>query len=178
MRRGSMDKTPYLIEYLLEDARLVAIIGEYGGAVVQDGLRVVCEEGRIYSDSTTSGLTPGGGVLEYHCSFSIEDAAMGDTMVGVPAHIVVSGTLSTGGWIEIRGQGQLDYDEHGNPFGEFADMPRIVVEEGARQVEEPDSSFSADEWIERMKDLEPKTLDEFKRAIAGRQLDQLLEDGD
>jgi hypothetical protein len=168
--------TPYRIEYLIEGARLVAILDGGGGAVVEEGRRILVEEGRIYSESANCGMSGGGGVLNYYCSFSLVDSPDPDSMVAVGAQMVISGTLSSGGWIEVRGSGDLTYDEHGNSQGEFGEMPKIIVETRAPVYHEPDPSCNADDWVQRMMSINPKTPADFERAAVGRDLDDLTDD--
>jgi hypothetical protein len=161
------------VSYFLENARLVAILTDGGGAVVESGLHLEVKEGRSYQSSRCSGVTAGCGTLRYSCYFNPAGSEPGDSMVGIGAQMVVAGTLSTGGWIEFRGAGELWYDENSCLYGEFEDMPAILVEERPDKPasDGEKSDFDVDAWAERVRGLEPKPPLEFERAAAGRRVE-------
>lgn len=165
--------TPYRLTYLITDARVVAILGDGGGAVVEQCPCIVFEEGRIFQ-SATEDRTKGGGLLAYYASFEIDGAPENECTAGTDAAVVVSGTLSSGGWIEVRGAGSIYYDEHGNISGEFDEAPRIVAEQKPPwpEVQSTLPELSTEEWMKRMASIEPKTSADFERAIACRDFEE------
>jgi hypothetical protein len=169
-----MDPRAYRQIYEIRDARLVVLLAGGGGAVVESGLALSYEEGRIY-DEHRDDLSKAS-TLSRYASFSVVGQAEPNKLVGAHGQMVITGTLASGGWIEIRGSGSLYYSEHGTPEGEFDDLPEILVEPSTQEPAQEDPSWNVDDWMARMSKIEPRPSAEFDRACAGRRLADLPAD--
>lgn len=110
--------------YLIERARVVATLGDDGGAIVEQVERLECREGRVlhsHGDDTY--------ILEYMFGFGVADAPEPDAGQSVEARIVISGQHTNGLRLEIRGPGWIGYDNLGNIEGCFTEAPVMITEE-------------------------------------------------
>jgi hypothetical protein len=112
--------------YDLMDARVVAILDEDGGAIVEAIPVLEICEGRMHTIGTDGkGQTTSS--LDYGMSFGSKDEKPGDQFSGYEARIIISGKAANGLPMEIRGDGTIGHDENGRLDGMFHSMPSIYV---------------------------------------------------
>ena len=118
----------------LKDARIVAVLDEDGGAIVETHPLLEIHEGRMETYST-DGNGQSTSTLDYGLAFSPKSDRVGDTHTGYPASIVIRGTADNGRLMEIRGRGFIGQDELGQLDGMFHEVPSVYVpsEEDLRQ---------------------------------------------
>lgn len=135
-----------VVEFELKNARVVATLGDDGGAIVEQVPRLYFSEGRLVSFEMPRGAALN--LYEYNCHFGVMDE--GDPMASSSsqARIVISGVFSNGLRLEIRGDGWIGYDDKGNLEGCF-DSPPVMI----RESEDPEGDEEAErEAAERAKE--------------------------
>lgn len=90
-------------------------------------------------------------------------------MVQVPGRIVIDG-MTENNRIEIRGNGDLGYDEAGRVVGEFDAMPMILLDEYTPPPSDQ-RDMPIEEWMEYMQSIEPQSPEQFDRATRGRRFE-------
>jgi hypothetical protein len=116
----------FLRQHELQNARVVAILDEDGGAIVETHLVLEIHEGRMETYST-DGRERTTSTLDYGLAFGPKSDKVGDRHVGYPAAIVIKGAAENGRIVEIRGKGFIGQDEFGQLDGVFHDVPSIYV---------------------------------------------------
>lgn len=120
--------------FVLRNARVVAVLDEDGGAIVETHPALEITEGRMEAYATDGeGRTTSS--LDYGLAFAPKDAKVGDYQTGYGARIVLTGTTESGRLMEIRGHGFIGQDELGQLDGIFHDVPSIYVPDSADLAE-------------------------------------------
>lgn len=112
------------LDFEIVGARIVATLGNDGGAIVEKVRRLHCSEGRLYSyESRDEGEVHS---LDY--AFSFSGGEEGDPLASrsVKGRIVIAGHHTNGHRLEIRGTGWIGYDEAGIVGGRF-DAPPVII---------------------------------------------------
>lgn len=163
--------------YRLTNARVVALLEEGGGAVVETR-DVEYMEGRSLSISGREGDIIH---LVSIWSFSVADSKVPDMVEMSRAQIVIEGDCD-GQRVELRGAGSFGYTDLGTFEGEFRAAPTFLLEE---EPDEPPSDelrksdLTPEEWVEHMRTVEVDAPEQFRRAQYGVGLqDRDADEGD
>lgn len=113
------------LEYLLSDARIIAILNE-GGTMFEDGLNLLLSEGRG-TGYTTLQDDRERTTLEYRFEFCVAPQQQWESLVSKAALITITGMHDSGVKLENSGPGYMGYNEHGLPEGNFDEPPMIEV---------------------------------------------------
>ena len=123
--QGANDTDPVrTYSFEMTDARVVAILDEGGGAVVEEGLSLTLTEGRLATIPSRDG---GFDRDEYNFGFMVTGGDDPEASEAVEARIVLTGTDDAGRLLDIRGHGWIGYDNHGAIDGFFEDPPTILI---------------------------------------------------
>ena len=130
----------------LNDARVVDILDEGGGAIVEHHAILQIDEGRVESyGSDAQGPTTS--TLDYSLSFYPPSDQQSENHTGYNAAIVVTGRTVDGPLIEIRGEGFIGQDEFGQLDVQFVEVPAIYVP-GDEDLAENAQRRAVDAWPE------------------------------
>lgn len=130
--------------YYLNKARVVAILDEGGGAIVETVPVLEIDEGRVHTVGT-DGRGQSMTSLDYAMMFHPKAERTGDRQTGHRASIVIQGTTDDGRLMEIRGDGFIGQDELGQLDGSFHELPTIYVpsdQDLREHVERQDDEWS------------------------------------
>lgn len=142
--REAEDWTDVETRFKLGGARIVATIEE-GGALVEDELELIINEGRQYALSEASDDGSRDETLEYHFSFRTDSEPPPQSIAEQKARIVISGSHSNGDALQIQGRGWIGYDEQGRVEGWFPRPPRISILTGPDNAERLQAE-ARDQW--------------------------------
>lgn len=120
----------------IRQARIVAVFGRDGGAIVEQLRCVKCREGRVYRE----GISKGGGAvqsLDYQFTFSSGEKLEPALTRTAQARIIITGHHSNGHWIELRGSGLIGYDAQGHIEGLLDPLPTIITETVDISLDDP-----------------------------------------
>tara|TARA_B100001057_G_C22812318_1_gene935952 strand:+ start:288 stop:848 length:561 start_codon:yes stop_codon:yes gene_type:complete len=146
---GREEWSEFLHHIEIKQARVVAMLGRDGGAIVENVRRLFCREGRVYNAEDTKV----GYVHSLDYQFAFTSCALGAPTLASAAHarLVISGHHSNGHWIEVRGNGVIGYDKEGCVEGILDAMPSIMTEAPISPIDENQASDEAER--QRAEDL-------------------------
>lgn len=151
------------ITYALANTRVVALV-EGGGVVVEEGKDLEYIEGRSIILGAPDYDVP---QLEVCCRFNIVDAPTPDMMELTDAWITIDGDCD-GQRIELRGQGNFGYTNHGTFEGTFTEPPKMILEQvpesQSANDDDVDDGLTAAEWMAHMDTVPVKASPQFDRA--------------
>ena len=134
------------LTYQLRNARVVAVLHEGGGAIVEQHPVLQIDEGRVETYGT-DGKGQTTSTLDYALSFYPKSDRVGEKHTGYNASIVVTGETTDGRLMEIRGEGFIGQDEFGQLDGQFIEVPAVYVP-SERDLSENVDQRGSDSWPE------------------------------
>jgi hypothetical protein len=147
----------HTLTYELKEARVVAVLHEGGGAIVEHHAILQIDEGRVESYGTDGqGQTTSS--LAYALSFYPKSDKAGEKHTGYNAAIVITGRTADGRLMEIRGDGFIGQDELGQLDGQFLEVPAIYI---------PSNDDLSENAERRASDSWPEPKGEFVLATYG-----------
>lgn len=156
------------VTYALTNTRVVALV-EGGGVVVEKGKDLEYIEGRSIILGAPDYDVP---QLEVCCRFNIVDAPTPDMMELTDAWSTIEGDCD-GQRIELRGQGNFGYTDHGTFEGTFSEPPKMILEQvpESRTADEDDADdgLTPAEWMAYMETVTVEALPQFDRACRARE---------
>jgi hypothetical protein len=155
------------ITYSLTNARVVALL-DGGGVVVEKGKDLEYIEGRSMILTAPDYKVP---LLEVSCRFNMLDAPIPDMMELSDAWITIEGDCD-GQRIELRGEGNFGYTDHGTFEGTFSEPPKMILEQVPKQRpnedDDVDDGLTPAEWMAHMETVRVKASPQFDRACRAR----------
>lgn len=151
------------ITYPLTNTRVVALL-DGGGVVVEEGKDLEYIEGRSIILIAPDYDVP---LLEVCCRFNAVDAPTPDMMELTDAWITIEGDCY-GQRIELRGQGNFGYTDHGTFEGTFAEPPKMILEQVPPSDSDVDDARTPEEWMEYMDTVTVKPSPQFAQACRAR----------
>jgi hypothetical protein len=126
----------------LSNARVVATVTRGGGAVVENVRRLQCSEERLYTFECSE---RGGELHQFQYNFHFGEAHDADPLPfhAVEARVVITGHLTNGRRLEIRGTGWIGYADNGKVDGWFDTPPVILTEDWGSELEDSEAEEEA-----------------------------------
>jgi hypothetical protein len=116
----------HLIRFRLTEAQ-ITVIPAQEPVIVEHGLTLVVEEGRLWSMDVSDANTIGPSRLRYSCFVNVYGAPAADAYAGPDSRIVITGTHENGRPITITGVGIFGRDDAGVMEVVFDEPPDMIV---------------------------------------------------